>query len=118
MLELVAVALTAAIAVAAGVRAADLLRGDSVQVERLREFGATGDRAHLVVGLTLATLVVGLVLGWWIRPLGIISIVAIKLGYAATLIARRRRGLDRSHEWRDLLMTSHSVVALGLLLAW
>jgi len=117
MLDFVVVALTGSIAAAAGWMSLGLLRKEPARVNQMRAVGFTSPAMPAAFGLSLATAAVCLVVGWWIKPVGIVGIVGIKLLYLSMMIAYRRAGQKRDRDQAAVLMTSHSLVALGLIIA-
>ena len=120
ILNAIIVTLTGLIAVAAIWMAIGLLRRRPDRIDKLAAIGLHSTRWSTGLGLALVAAVVGLILGWWIAPIGVASIVTIKLGYFAALVAYRRKAKARDRDHVTLLMSAHSlaaVIATGLLIA-
>lgn len=117
-LESVVIVLTATIASGGIWMAIGLLRREPGRIENLRQIGLTAPAWPVALGVGLLLAVAALLVGWWITPLGIIAIVAIKASYVAMLIGYRRADVSRERDLVTVAMTAHSVAALGLLLAW
>lgn len=112
ILDVIIVVLTGGIAIAATWMAAGLLRG---QPDRVADLAAVGFRSpvwSIAFGLAILASVAGLIIGWWIAPIGIAAIVAIKVLYVLVLVAYRRAHKTRRRDHVTTLMSAHSLAAL------
>lgn len=118
MLEIVVVVLTASIAVLAVLMARSLLLGDPARVAELASIGFDSPAVAPTLGVVLLAAVAGLLAGWWITPLGIVSIVAIKVLYFIVVIAYKRSGQPRRPHVAHAALSAHSVASIVLIVAW
>ena len=115
MLDALLVALTALIVGLAITTAGKLLRGDPAHHRCLSPIGLNQPPWPTVLASVLLISAAAVLIGWWIHPVGIAGIVALKLSYLAFMIAYRRGGVEAPRGLGSRAMSLHSLAALALI---
>ncbi|MGH1491340.1 MAG: hypothetical protein ACRBK7_18400 [Acidimicrobiales bacterium] len=110
--------MTGLIAVLATWMAAGLLARQGWRLESLASIGLSSPRWPTALGAVLLVAVAALVVGWWVRPIGVAGIIVIKLSYLLMLVGYRRAGISRRKDAVNLAMTAHSLLSIALIIAW
>jgi hypothetical protein len=115
VLDSILFSLTLSIAVMAIWMAAGLLRKQSWRIDNLIRIGLVSPAWPFAFGVGLITAAAGLIVGVWITPIGIVSIVVIKVTYLVIQIGYRRANVSRQRGVAHIIMTGHTVAGVIIL---